>query len=276
MNMQTFSNVSQHLADITEDTDETCPIHNLPIKQIKNIGVEIGCEQCAYEKHEKRVKKELEQDVKDSEKASTYSWLNHRSVFLDDTLRRAAFENFETEDEETKRNKEIALRIARDYFKDKKFNTVLTGKAGAGKSHLAMSILKAVNEHSEPYRTCLFVSVDELMRRIIGSFHNPGSYYTEENMISLLTSADLLVLDDLGAETGSMHSSKTATDFVTRVLYGVVNGRMNKATIITTNLSSRDLMNKYDQKLLSRLLKGTKGNTIVFKETSDKRMEFDF
>lgn len=274
--MQTFSSLSEHLTKIAEDTDKLCPIHNLPIKKIKHIGVEIGCEMCACKKHEERTLKELKKDIKESERASTYSWLNHRSIFLDDTLKKASFGSYQTKDRETTHNKDIAIRIAKDYLAGANFNTVLTGKPGAGKSHLAMSILKEVNEHSDPFKRCLFVSVDELMRRIMGSFNNPTSHYTEENMIDLLTGADILALDDLGAETGSMHSGKAATDFVTRVLYGVVNGRMNKPTIITTNLSSMDLFDKYDQKLLSRLLRASKGNTIIFKETSDKRMNYDF
>ena len=166
------------------------------------------------------------------------------------------------------------MQIAREYYKGATFNSLLTGNAGAGKSHLAMSMLRVVNEYSNPYRKCLFISVDEMMRKIKAGFNRTGDYYyTEERMINPLTEADLLVLDDLGAETGAINSDKAATDFTTKMLYAIVNGRMSKPTIITTNLDTRALGKKYDSKLISRMMKGAKGHVIQFKETKDKRME---
>ncbi|MDK7438282.1 ATP-binding protein, partial [Bacillus paranthracis] len=55
----------------------------------------------------------------------------------------------------------------------------------------------------------------------------------------------------------------------------VANGRQgaNKTTITTSNLSSKQLFQKYDPKLASRLLNGvSKDETIVFKTTTDKRI----
>ncbi|WP_267128642.1 hypothetical protein [Lactiplantibacillus plantarum] len=65
---------------------------------------------------------------------------------------------------------------------------------------MALSIAKAVNDHADKSMACLFVSVNELFRLIKSSFGHPDSRYNEQNMVQLLSDADLLVLDDLGSE----------------------------------------------------------------------------
>lgn len=255
-----------------KEVDETCEIHGT--KLVSGFGRPAICMQCAKEDKEKREQELVEKVSADYFKRNTYNWLGQHSIFLDETLKQSTFESYETIEDEAVRNKEQALQIAREYYKGAKFNSLLTGNAGAGKSHLAMSMLRVVNEYSSPYRKCLFISVDELMRKIKAGFNRTGDYYyTEERMINLLTEADLLVLDDLGAETGAINSDKAATDFTTKMLYAIVNGRMSKPTIITTNLDTRALGKKYDSKLISRMMKGAKGHVIQFKETEDKRME---
>lgn len=273
-NTTTFSNIGDFLKEKMKEVDEVCPTHGCNL--IAAFGKDPICMECGKEEKARREKEMAEEASLAYYKRNTYSWLSKHSIFLDETLRDASFDNYKTEDAETRRNKEMALNFAREYYKGATYNTIFTGKAGTGKSHLSMSMLKVVNEHSKPFRKCLFVSVDELMRRIKDSFNNKDSYYTEQRMIDLLTSADLLVMDDLGAETGAITSDKTATDFTTRTLYAIINGRMNKPTIITTNLSSRDMAKMYDSKLISRMFRGTDGHVISFKETNDKRRMVEF
>lgn len=273
-NMTTFSSIGDALKGQLQEVDEVCPIHDC--KLIAAFGKEPICMQCGQEEKEKKEKEMIERISDSYHKRTTYNWLGKHSIFLDETLRQATFDNYETNDKETAENKEKALSIAREYYKGGKFNTVFTGKAGTGKSHLSMAMLKIVNEYSAPYRKCLFVSVDELLRRIKESFSNKESYYTEQRMVDLLTEADLLVLDDLGAETGAITSEKTATDFTTRTLYAIINGRMNKPTIITTNLSGKDMRQMYDSKLISRLYRGADGHVIKFEKTNDKRLTIEF
>ncbi|TWK08617.1 DNA replication protein DnaC [Bacillus licheniformis] len=273
-NTTTFSNVGDFLKEKMQEVEEVCPTHGCNL--IAAFGKAPICMECGKEEKARKEKEMAEEASLAYYKRNTYSWLSKHSIFLDKTLRDASFDNYKTEDAETRRNKEMALNFAREYYKGSTYNTIFTGKAGTGKSHLSMSMLKVVNEYSKPYRKCLFVSVDEMMRRIKDGFNNKDSYYTEQRMIDLLTSADLLVMDDLGAETGAITSDKTATDFTTRTLYAIINGRMNKPTIITTNLSSRDMAKMYDSKLISRMFRGTDGHVISFKETNDKRRMVEF
>lgn len=255
-------------------TDEICAKHG--VKLVSAFDKPGVCLECAYEQKQ-RFEEDLNYKASMSYyKKSTYNWLGERSIYLDESLSAATFNSYQTEDKETTKNKEKAFEIAREYCRGATFNTILTGNAGTGKSHLAKAILETVNENSEPYRRCLFVSVDEIMRRIKDSFNNKQSFYTEQFVVNLLTEADLLVLDDIGAETGAIGTNSSASDFTTKTLYAIINGRMNKPTIITTNLNAKGLRNLYDSKLISRMFKGAEGHVIAFKETNDKRRTIDF
>ncbi|MDT2844693.1 ATP-binding protein [Vagococcus lutrae] len=271
--MTNFSSLDELKKKLTV-TDEVCEKHNVNL--VSAFGREPICELCVKENTSIKVQKIVEKEVSKNEKRDSYDWLDKRSIFLDDTLKKATFDTYKTECKETKDNKDLALTIAREYYKGANYNTVLTGTPGTGKSHLSMSMLKIVNEHSDPYRKCLFISISELMRRIKDSFSNRESIYTEQNMVEMMTKADLLVIDDLGAETGAISSDKIATDFTTRVLYAIIDGRMNKPTIITTNLNSKELSKMYDRKLISRMFRGADGHVIQFKNTTDKRISVEF
>ena len=272
-NMTTFSKAMNAQLRTSE---EVCEKHGINLIYLANAPDKATCFACTKEAVDKQTQQMSEQASQEHYKRTTHAWLTKHSVFLDDTLKRATFDTFQATDTETEHNKQLALAIARRYYKGANNNTILTGKAGTGKSHLSMAMLQVVNEHSKPYRKCLFVSLDELMRRIKDSFNNKQSYYTEQRMIDLLTEADLLVLDDLGAETGAVTTERTATDFTTRTLYAIINGRMNKPTIITTNLNSKDMAKMYDSKLISRMFRGAEGHVIKFEKTNDKRRTIEF
>lgn len=258
--------------------EERCDKCGHQLVDIITLDIEPFCQNCQRkktdEKNEQRVKA-MEDYVK---RQKTYGWLKQRSLILDRQLREARFDNFKTQTETEQILKYKARRIAGDYLNGRAYNTILTGTPGAGKSHLAMAMLVAINEHSEPYRKCLYVSIQDMMRRIRASFDNNDSRYTEQFCIDLCSRADVLVLDDLGAETGAINASRAASDFTNRVLNAVIDSRQDKPTIVTTNLNSEQLSKMYDQKLLSRMYKGIKanGSVLTFNDVKDKRADLEF
>lgn len=269
MNIPEFSSIEQITSNIV-DVDQECPIHH--IKMVSAYGREPICVECAKSNLEDQKKAANEKAKSDIDKQRNYYFFRDNSIIVDATLKDATLDNFNEVDEETRNNKQLARQIAGGYFKGEVFNAIFHGKPGTGKSHLAMSVLKAVNDHSEPYRKCLFVSLDEAMRLIRDSFNHHESKYSEQYVTELMIKPELLVIDDLGAETGAISTDKMASDFTIRILYAVLNGRANKSTIITTNLSSAEMSAMYDAKLTSRLLRGTAGHRIAFKDTTDKRL----
>lgn len=213
-----------------------------------------------------------------SEEDKSRRWLKERSIISDTSIKKATFDTFVDETDEEKRNKKKSRLMANDFRQGKYYNVLMSGNAGAGKSHLGMAILQAVNEHSEEPKKCLFVSTGELIRKIQDSFNNPESHFTQERAIRMLQEPDVLVLDDLGAESGAIKTSKSASDFINRTIVAVLDGRQEKATITTTNLNSKEISNMYDARLISRLYRNVskERGLLTFNDTTDKRVQLQF
>lgn len=242
---------------------ERCDKHNIQMMLINEV---VLCPRCRLEDETQALTNLISDEFWKSKQDEKYNTFR-KSIIEDQTLMDARLDNYLVECEEEERNKNIVLECVERYKQGETFNLILQGKQGTGKSHLAFGVVYELKETRK--FSCLFVSVDAMIRKIKDSFSNRESIYTEEYFNDLLSSVDFLVLDDLGAETGAINTDKQATDFVQRVLYGVTNVRQDKSTILTTNLDSKTLFSMYDKKLVSRLLKNPK--VVIFRESKDKR-----
>lgn len=257
-----------------DSTSNICDKHPLrvkkPIYKVIFEGKEI-CPICESDHKTKELSNIEDMKIKEVMNKVDYGTFRNKSILTDIGLLEASFGTYEDSEPETIKNKSRASDAFTKYKEGEVFNTWFTGSPGVGKSHLAMSILRNLNEFGEKNKQCLFISVDEMLLKIRNSFGDKESKYTEFYFADLLSKVDYLVLDDLGAETGGTGTTKKATDFTLRVLYSIANARQNKSTIITTNLSRTALEAMYDRKLVSRLMKDT--YLINFKDTSDKRIK---
>jgi DNA replication protein DnaC len=102
----------------------------------------------------------------------------------------------------------------------------LIGPPGIGKTHIAVSVLRRVVV--EKRARGLFYDVRDLLR-VIRSTYNPVVRTAEMDILRPVMDADLLVLDDLGAEKPS--------EWVAETMSLIVNTRYNerRPTIFTTN-----------------------------------------
>ncbi len=121
---------------------------------------------------------------------------------------------------------------------------LMTGPVGCGKSHLATAILRGVIEKGY---TGLYYNSPDLLRDIRATFE-PTSDLTEDDLLEEVTTVDLLVFDDVGAEN--------ATGFVLDRFYLIINSRYEgcKPIIVTTNLDLAALENRLGQRIVSRML----------------------
>lgn len=286
-----------------EETKEICPVHGKPLVRFRNL--QPFCMACKKQQLIEGEQKEAEQASMKHQRRRTIEVLKTDSIVGDPKLWQASFNNYQTDNEETnvalykarqfaaeymnviQEEKQLEKKIAESEDKEEKealkkellevpkFNTILSGVPGVGKSHLSMAMLQAINKHADPMISCLFVSTNDLFRLIKSSFGNPDSKYTELNMTTLLSSVDLLVLDDLGSEASFQRKDREAKNYTQSVLFGILNARQR--TVITTNLNSDDLEDIYNAKIISRLYKGVEDHLIKFtKATADKRSRIKF
>lgn len=121
-------------------------------------------------------------------------------------------------------------------------NYLLMGATGLGKTHLSTAVAKTVIDKGFDV---LYVSavgmIGDFEARRFGNGNSDGRdterYYR----------ADLLIIDDLGTEV--------INQFTVSCLYDVVNSRINnrKCTFINTNLTKKEIEEKYSERITSRL-----------------------
>lgn len=232
-----------------EQTDKTCPKHNTKI--FKNPNGDEVCFSCVKESITEQ-EKEIAEQTRVSE---LKGYFKRHSIIPDSELKQASFKNYQAESSKQKEVLGKARNLTKLYIAGHVFNTVLTGSAGAGKSHLAMAMIKNINETGKAKR-CLFVNVSSLVQLIRNTYGNSYAEYSEYDYIQMMSKPEFLVIDDLGSEVGRIGSRMQASDFISRVLYEIMNSRQDKATIITTNLSSNEIAKMYDSKLISRMYRG--------------------
>lgn len=120
---------------------------------------------------------------------------------------------------------------------------LMTGREGTGKTHLAVAILKEVI--SKGYKG-LYWNVPELFLELRRRMDH-GAEENEADLFDIARRADLLVLDDLGAERTS--------EYVLDRLYVLINRRYedDSATIITTNRTLPELKQQLSPRIASRI-----------------------
>lgn len=177
---------------------------------------------------------------------------NAKNSGIGNLLERQSFDNFDLErykktSEECYERMRINFSRAKNYaelFPIKKGNLLLIGTTGTGKTHISTAIAKSVIEQG-------FSVLYDSAQNIVGAFeddHFRSGYQQTEPKSARYNECDLLIIDDLGTEFQSA--------FTVSCLYNLFNTRQNRglATIISTNLSTRELTSRYDDRIYSRIV----------------------
>jgi len=154
-----------------------------------------------------------------------------------------SLENFITYENEKLHKAIVRAKRFTDAFPVVDKGLFLIGPPGIGKSHLAVAVLKQVI--TTRAARGLFYDVRELLK-LIRSTYNPEVKATEIDVLRPVMSAELLVLDDIGAEKTS--------EWVEETLNLIVTTRYNerRLTIFTSNYEEKEDRNDPDS-LLARV-----------------------
>lgn len=172
-------------------------------------------------------------------------------------LKTASFENFQPQNKGQAKAMQRLQEYAEHFDPTGGNNILLTGDYGTGKSHLTVAAIFNILERGH---SAIFVDLPQLFTKIKASFKK-DSEVSEEEILEALKKVDILVLDDLGAES--------MTDWRKETLLQLINARAGKCTLYTSNLTSEEIFEHIGQRNFSRLF----AETEVFKITGkDMRM----
>ena len=135
------------------------------------------------------------------------------------------FNNYTAYNEQLTKALQLARRLA-DVFPVTDKGLFLQGPPGVGKTHLAVAVLRQVI--TTRGARGLFYDTRDLLR-VIRSTYDPVNRTAEMDVLRPVVEADLLVLDDLGAEKSS--------EWVEETLNLIVNSRYSerRTTVFTSN-----------------------------------------
>ncbi len=171
-----------------------------------------------------------------TENFDTFSYDYYSKNYKDSTTGLTPFENIQK-----------IVNICKSFIKD--FPTgdslVFYGDTGVGKTFLTHCIAKEILDKSN---SVLYLSAIDFFEafshhdRFVDNYNL--DFFPQETQI---INCDLLIIDDLGTELSNTYTNSK--------LFLCINSRLmaNKSTIISTNLTPKDFMNTYSERIFSRI-----------------------
>lgn len=136
------------------------------------------------------------------------------------------------------------LKKVVEKFDETKINIImLVGGCGTGKTYVMKSFSKSVLEKGKTILYLTAFSLNNLIKEM--TF---GDYKTQKEIQNQLLDVDLLVIDDLGTE-------QILKNVTVENLYTIIDERMNrnKKIILSTNLTPNNIIQRYNERVYSRL-----------------------
>ncbi len=133
-----------------------------------------------------------------------------------------------------------------NYDNRERKNLFIYGGTGVGKTYLSNCIAKALIEEGYKVMYISSPSMFELMSDY--AYNKEPDNYDIKLKLNKIKNDVLLILDDLGTEGSN--------SFTNSQLYNLLNDRLNRglSTVITSNIMLRELKNKYDERIYSRIV----------------------
>jgi|SRR5699024_7180280 len=143
------------------------------------------------------------------------------------------------------------------------------GDFGTGKTHLALAIRNYLEEKE---KKVLFVTLPDYLERIKEGYNgakDTRALQTSYNIQNLTKTADLLILDDVGANN--------MTKWAIEQLFMLVNARKGKSTIYTTNLTTDEFIKDKDlHRIYSRMTENNREIEIYGEDKRKNTNDFKF
>ena len=148
--------------------------------------------------------------------------------------------------ENIKKIKQLCVNFIENFDDPAEKNLLFTGNTGLGKTFLSSCI---ANELLSKQKNVLYQTAPVMLDTIID--YRFGKSNVDKSMYDNLLNVDLLIIDDLGTEC--MNQMKF-TELFNIINTRLLNGNHVMKTIISTNLSLKNLYDTYDERIVSRIV----------------------
>ncbi len=136
--------------------------------------------------------------------------------------------------------------FAENFSKENGQSWLFVGATGLGKTHLSTAVAVELIKKGVDV---VYESTQQIMTDFeTVRFSSNSASDREMPDLARYTDAELLIMDDLGTEL--------TTQYTVSCLYNIINTRINRnlSTIISTNLTQKELRDRYTDRISSRLL----------------------
>lgn len=200
-------------------------------------------------------------------------FMTQRSLYNEQGVLEHSFSDVKPVSDRFKVLAKKSSHIAKEIASGERYNIILAGRAGAGKTMLAVCMLNYIKSHSVKPTNCLFVSVSELADLSFSQYHRE-EYDRQARYHQLfkdIKDTDVLVLDDLGTESSMREDTAQANNTVQKALFRIGDLMQKKSIIITTNNTEEELEKIYNAKVISRLFTSNPDHILNFADVEDYR-----
>lgn len=244
-----FANHPQFV--VAEQSTATCSTHGDYQQKKYQSGRVTKCPECEREREQQR--------IADEAAAAKREAAERKSKLIDELIGNSGIpKRFLGK---TLKSYQVSCKEQQDVINDAKaflneFNSpqghsgrcmTMLGNTGTGKSHIASAIALCVIKHYGG--TARFTSVSEI-NRLVRESKSYNALHTETEIITALGNYDLLIVDEVGIQSG--------TDAESRALFDVFNARYQnmKPTIVISNLDITQLKDALGERVIDRLKEG--------------------
>lgn len=211
------------------------------------------CFTCTTKEEDRRLADEAWKNHINDKKKKILDTFQNKSL-MNKKLLNASFEEYKPSNIEQENALRLSKRYADNFDLNNPVNLLFEGSYGVGKSHLSAAITKDLMKKN---MSCIFISTPKLLTKI-KSTYNKESEHTEEELIDLLSEVDCLVLDDIGAEsTNKKKGEDNQHTWATSKLFEIIDNRIGRHTIYTTNFPLPELKQRLGGRNYSRMMEDT-------------------
>lgn len=235
---------------------------------------------CGYRELKKRVESKVQVKYDEALKTNAIGFMKKNSLMTDDSIWKKTLNSYKTTDQETTLAKSKAEQFVSDLLVknthgriESNAHVVLTGTTGSGKTHLSMGMIYRYLKESGYTQKVMLVSYRELLEQLKFAMNDEEARkkITGEIMTEIKR-ADLVLVDDIGAQLGKPDAPTNPTPYDIDTMSSLFEARLDKATIITMNLSANEIKRLYGERVYSRIVNNVGDRFIKFEKTPDKRI----